>query len=435
MKGIFLALSALLLTSAAWADKKVTISASPSQAVIYLVGPDGKESQIGVGTAQIKVDKDEPAKIVVRLEGYKPLYKTYTMNKGTDLPKEDKLVLEDRQVKVVVQPYDARILVNGVDQGNNTTLVDVKKDATVTVEVKKPGYFTRTVNYSNRNGMNVPPVNEFITLNDRAMLVRTSPADVQVFVNGKKVGESNSEVVIPVNSCVTVEYVKEGFVTLEKQYCSKEGQPAPPISESITLKDRQVAVRTTPADASIRIDGRVMGAGEYKSRVPYNQCVEVIIEKAGYVPARKNYCNEDGVQPPPVADHIILKQDEAFTSSIQSDQANVNFTIETNKAEQDAWKILSQITMNHFDNIELADRETGYIRTAWNVKNFEDNTIRTRIIVKQADISPLKYTIKLVSEFSGKPQTSVKNDEEFRAWDRILNTYRDVIAEYQSRLK
>jgi hypothetical protein len=240
MKAFFLALSAVLIWSSAWADKKVTISASPSQAVIYLVGPDGKESQIGVGTAQIKVDKDEPAKIVVRLEGYKPLYKTYTMNKGTDLPKEDKLVLEDRQVKVVVQPYDARILVNGVDQGNNTTLVDVKKDATVTVEVKKPGYFTRTVNYSNRNGMNVPPVNEFITLNDRAMLVRTSRADVQVFVNGKKAGESNSKVVTPVNSCVTVEYVTEGFVTLEKQYCSKEGQPAPPISKSITLKESRL---------------------------------------------------------------------------------------------------------------------------------------------------------------------------------------------------
>jgi hypothetical protein len=119
----------------------------------------------------------------------------------------------------------------------------------------------------------------------------------------------------------------------------------------------------------------------------------------------------------------------------QSDQANLNFTIETSKPEQDAWKILSQITMNYFDNIELADRETGYIRTAWNVNNFKDNTIRTRIIVKQADIAPLKYTIKLVSEFSGKARTSVKEDQLFFPWDRILNTYKDVISEFQSRLR
>jgi hypothetical protein len=183
------------------------------------------------------------------------------------------------------------------------------------------------------------------------------------------------------------------------------------------------------------VDGRVMGNGEYRARIPYGQCVEVIVEKSGYVASSKNYCNEDNVQPPPSADHVILTLDEAFTSSVQSDQANLNFTIETSKPEQDAWKILSQITMNYFDNIELADRETGYIRTAWNVNNFKDNTIRTRIIVKQADIAPLKYTIKLVSEYSGKARTSVKEDQLFFPWDRILNTYKDVISEFQSRMR
>jgi hypothetical protein len=209
----------------------------------------------------------------------------------------------------------------------------------------------------------------------------------------------------------------------------------PPISDNIVLKDRQISIRTTPADASIKVDGRIMGNGEYRARIPYNQCVEVIVEKSGYVSTSKNYCNEDNVQPPPPADHIILPLDEAFTSSVQSDQANLNFTIETSKPEQDAWKILSQITMNYFDNIELSDRETGYLRTSWNVNNFKDNTIRTRIIVKQADIAPLKYTIKLVSEYSGKARTSVKEDQLFLPWDRILNTYKDVISEFQSRLR
>jgi len=109
--------------------------------------------------------------------------------------------------------------------------------------------------------------------------------------------------------------------------------------------------------------------------------------------------------------------------------------METSRSEADAWKILSQITMNYFDNIELADKETGYIRTSWNVKTFLGNTIRTRIIVKQADVSPLKYTIKLVSEQSRAAKTSVKDDELFLPWDRILNTYKDVISEFQSRLK
>ncbi len=178
-----------------------------------------------------------------------------------------------------------------------------------------------------------------------------------------------------------------------------------------------------------------MASGEYKLRIPYKQCIEVIVEKAGYVISKKNYCNEDGIEPPPVSEHLTLPVDEAFSSSIQSDQSNLNFTIETSKPEEDAWKILSQITMTYFDNIELADKETGYMRTAWNLKNFLNNTIRTRIIVKQADITPLKYTIKLVSEYSGRAKTSVKEDESYYPWDRILNTYKDVISEFQSRLK
>jgi hypothetical protein len=435
MKKLLLVFGFLLFFSDVWADKSITITCSPSQATIYRVLANNSEVALGTGTAVLKIDKDEPVKIVVRLEGYKPLVRTYINSKSVSLPKEDRLLLEDRLVRVNAQPHDARIFINGVDQSTNAGWVEVKKDASVTVEVKKTGYFTKAKTYHNRQGMDIPPINESIALTDRSMFVKTVPADVQVVINGKKVSEGNTEIIIPLEACVTIEYIKDGYVTVEKQYCAKEGQPGPPVTESITLKDRQVALRTTPEDATIKIDGRVMGKGEYKVRVPYNQCVEVIVEKAGFVISKKNYCNEDGVQPPPVAEHLVLPADEAFISSVQSDQANINFTIETTKAEADAWKILSQITMNYFDNIELADKETGYMRTSWNVKNFLNNTIRTRIIVKQADILPLKYSIKLVSEFSGEAKTSVKEDESYLPWDRILNTYKDVISEFQSRLR
>lgn len=434
MKNFITFLALLLIANNVRADKAITITCVPSQATIYRVSTDNTEVALGTGTAVIKVDKDEPVKVVVRLEGFKPISKTYVNSKTSNLPKEDRLVLEDRLVRVNAQPHDSRIFINGVDQGTSTAWVEVKKDATVNVEVKKTGFSTKVKTYQNRQGMDVPPVDEFIPLTDRAMFVRTVPSDVQVIVNGKKMGEGNTEVIIPMQNCVTIEYVKEGYVPVEKQYCTKDGQPAPPITENIVLKDRQVAIRTTPTDASIKVNGRIMASGDYVVRVPFSQCVEVIIEKAGFVTSKMNYCN-DGVLFPPLAEHLTLPVDEAFGSSIQSDQANVNFTIETGKKEAEAWKVLSQITMTYFDNIELADKETGYIRTSWNLKNFPNSTIRTRIIVKQADVSPLKYTVKLVSEYSGDAKTSVKEDESFQPWDRILNTYKDVISEYQSRLR
>jgi hypothetical protein len=46
----------------------------------------------------------------------------------------------------------------------------------------------------------------------------------------------------------------------------------------------------------------------------------------------------------------------------------------------------------------------------------------------------MNHKIKLVSEESQKPQTSVKSDELFREWDRVLRKYKEVVFEVQSRL-
>lgn len=44
-----------------------------------------------------------------------------------------------------------------------------------------------------------------------------------------------------------------------------------------------------------------------------------------------------------------------------------------------------------------------------------------------------KYKIQ-VSEQSGRPGTSVKLDQNFREWDRILRKYDGMMTEFQTRL-
>ena len=90
---------------------------------------------------------------------------------------------------------------------------------------------------------------------------------------------------------------------------------------------------------------------------------------------------------------------------------------------------------NHRDVIEVTDQATGYLRTGWNVwQRNGGRVIRTRVIVKQSSTTPLKYSIKLQSEYA-PPGTSIKDDERFQPWDRILLTYKDLINEAQSRLR
>jgi len=100
----------------------------------------------------------------------------------------------------------------------------------------------------------------------------------------------------------------------------------------------------------------------------------------------------------------------------------------------EAWRLISQIITSYFDVIEVTDRETGYLRTAWVVQTFKQNTIRTRVIVKLGSSDPLTYKVKLVSEESGQPMTSVKSDELFKEYDRVLRKYKEIINEIETRL-
>jgi len=130
-----------------------------------------------------------------------------------------------------------------------------------------------------------------------------------------------------------------------------------------------------------------------------------------------------------------LEKDDAFEASIQTDIANVDIELKSTLGKTKTWKLLNQIILSNIDVIEMTDKETGYIRTAWTIKTFKQNTIRTRIIVKQTSDSPLTFKVKLVSEESGSPRTSVKSDELFKEWDRVLRSFSNVIPEMQARIK
>ncbi|MGE5348092.1 MAG: hypothetical protein ACM3NP_02325, partial [Actinomycetota bacterium] len=58
----------------------------------------------------------------------------------------------------------------------------------------------------------------------------------------------------------------------------------------------------------------------------------------------------------------------------------------------------------------------------------------TRCIVKLGNTNPLRYVIKIVSEESIVPGSSVKEDENYKEWDRLLNAYKDIIGEIQARI-
>ncbi len=207
------------------------------------------------------------------------------------------------------------------------------------------------------------------------------------------------------------------------------------LSNPALAGKKKILFSTSEPDARIYIDGQLMGNGQVEVIVLSNSCVTVRAEKVGFLNVTINFCNKKGSAVPPKSYYAQMIRDDAYDASVQTDMANIDIEIQTSLEELQAWKLLSQIITSYFDVIEVTDRETGYLRTSWVVQSFQQNTIRSRVIIKLGNSNPLAYKVKLVSEESRTAGTSVKSDELFREWDRVLRKFENIQEELRSRLQ
>lgn len=207
-------------------------------------------------------------------------------------------------------------------------------------------------------------------------------------------------------------------------------------SEETLVGKKKIQLGISEADAEIHLQGRLVGKGSSEITVPSGGCVTVIVKKVGFLTEKIEFCNKRGMSKPPKTYYIEMKRDDSYDASIQTDIANVDIELVVNDMDKDtAWKLINQIVLSYIDVIEMTDKETGYLRTSWSLKAFKQNTIRTRIIIKESSSDPLVFKAKLISEQSGMALTSVKSDELYKEWDRVLRSYSDVIGEFQARVK
>ncbi len=422
-------------------SQKLMLTADHSDAKFILLNDydDSDKVELGTGTVELKLEKDSKNRVKIVKPGYQPVIKEY--NKDLKWDKEQRIALTTRQVDITAEPFDAEILVDGRVIGTKAIYLYVQKDRFLTLEIKKPGYMPVTKVYYNQPDKETPPFKDHFVLKDRQVRLEVSPADANVAANGITLGKGNQDIRVPFGDCVTVTVTKDGYVNYEKVLCNKEGDPEPPIRDKAVLEDRLVKITTAPNDAAIEIGGKRVGNGSYDLKVAKNSCVEIRVSKDGFIRYVKNYCNQANMQEPPASDFLEMVVDEAYTSSVSSDLANVRITVPVNPAHspEAAWKILSSIITGYFDILETVDYNTGYLTTSWQVQNFQSSIIRTRVIVSSGGNSDqLAYAVKLVSQeayLDGKNPVTVKDDERFQDWARILKKYDGLIQEIQARLQ
>jgi hypothetical protein len=201
-------------------------------------------------------------------------------------------------------------------------------------------------------------------------------------------------------------------------------------TELLAQKKATMAISTNHADAQILVNGRSAGNGSAKVTLLPNVCTKISAKKEGLFVKEVEFCNT-GLTKLPKAHYLELEKDAAFEASVQTDIANVDLNIRPKKSQDDSWKEINSLVLQYIDAIETSDKSNFYLRTAWVAQNFNSGIVRTRLIIKSAGND--QFSVKIISEFA-PPGSSVKDDEKFTAWDRVLRKYAPVIEELQSRL-
>ncbi len=141
---------------------------------------------------------------------------------------------------------------------------------------------------------------------------------------------------------------------------------------------------------------------------------------------------------------FALQQDGFYRGSAASGLVNryititldsMYYTIKEGKVDVgQAWKLLHQILLNYFEEIETTDVHGGYLQTPWNYKSFNlsEKQIRTRVTIR--DISTperVAFQIKISSEVAS---AMAARNGEFTEIDRIPKEFEPMIEELQTRI-
>ncbi len=209
------------------------------------------------------------------------------------------------------------------------------------------------------------------------------------------------------------------------------------------LKAKDVKISVTPSTAKIYIDGNYVGDGIVTATVKKkDEFIVVKCEQEGYVTLETKVFAKDKRK----AITYTLRRDAFYDITVFSGLVNKYFTVkvdnklyktDSNKKRDSelAWKMIHQVLLNYFDEIQTTDMAAGFVQTPWKYRNFPEieKVIRTRVTVKETNLGgDLTFQIKVSSEAA--PIIGANQEEAYREINRIIKDFEPIISEFQARL-
>ena len=208
-------------------------------------------------------------------------------------------------------------------------------------------------------------------------------------------------------------------------------------------KAKVIKITVQPQEAAIYVDNNLIGYGygEFSRPPKKNQVAIIRVECDEYTTAHSKFYGGDERN----SLSFSLMQDGFYRGSASSGLVNKFITITldpqyyTKEADgtinrEAAWKLLHQILLNYFPEIETTDFHGGYLQTPWQYKKFNmsEKQLRNRVTVRDITTPErVAFQIKISSEVAG---TMAARHGEFDEVDRLPKELEPMVEELQTRI-
>ncbi|MCD8265520.1 MAG: hypothetical protein LUC33_00040 [Prevotellaceae bacterium] len=202
-------------------------------------------------------------------------------------------------------------------------------------------------------------------------------------------------------------------------------------------------VTVTPSTAKIYVDGNYVGDGVAQITMKKSDGFVVVrMEEEDYVPLEVKIFANDSRN----AIAYTLRRDAFLDVTVASGTANKYFAVQVSKDlysvdenghknTEMAWKMIHQVLLNYFDEIQTTDFASGFVQTPWKYQLFPEveRVVRTRVSVKESNIGgDLTFQIKISSEAA--PIQGRHREESYREINRVVKEFEPIVSEFQTRL-
>ena len=208
-------------------------------------------------------------------------------------------------------------------------------------------------------------------------------------------------------------------------------------------KAKVIKITVQPQEAAIYVDNNLIGYGygEFSRPPKKNQVAIIRVECDEYTTAHSKFYGGDERN----SLSFSLMQDGFYRGSASSGLVNKFITITLDPQyytkEEDgtinseaAWKLLHQILLNYFPEIETTDFHGGYLQTPWQYKKFNmsEKQLRNRVTVRDVTTPErVAFQIKISSEVAG---AMAARHGEFDEVDRLPKELEPMVEELQTRI-